>query len=99
MRSLNGCPSASTPVTVIGTACVILGGGREKKEDAVDPAVGIVFHKKVGDHVSEGETLATIHYNAETRFLRARQLLEASCVIADAPPAQSRPLIHRVIGS
>src|SRR6476661_1213149 len=33
----------------IGTACVILGGGRERKEDSVDPAVGIVLHKKVGD--------------------------------------------------
>ena len=33
----------------IGTACVILGGGREHKEDSVDPAVGIVLHKKVGD--------------------------------------------------
>ena len=39
----------------IGTACVILGGGRERKEDSVDPAVGIVLHKKVGDHVAAGE--------------------------------------------
>ena len=36
----------------VGTACVILGGGRERKEDSVDPAVGIVLHKKVGDPVS-----------------------------------------------
>ena len=35
----------------IGTACVILGGGRERKEDSVDPAVGIVLHKKVGDRI------------------------------------------------
>src|SRR6266852_3536036 len=47
----------------VGTACVILGGGRERKEDSVDPAVGIVLHKKVGDRVSGGEPLATIHYN------------------------------------
>src|SRR5215472_14830302 len=33
----------------IGTACVILGGGRERKEDSVDPSVGVVLHKKVGD--------------------------------------------------
>ena len=46
---------------------MILGGGRERKEDSVDPAVGIVLHKKVGDAVSTGEPLATIHYNAEAR--------------------------------
>ena len=82
----------------VGTACVILGGGREKKEDAVDPAVGIVLHKKVGDAVSAGEPLATIHYNVESRAQRARQLLEESFHIADSPPGATRPLIHRVIG-
>jgi pyrimidine-nucleoside phosphorylase len=83
----------------IGNACVILGGGRERKEDSVDPAVGIVLHKKVGDGVSKGESLATIHYNAEARAGRAKQLLEESYHIADAPLSEKRPLIHRVIGN
>jgi pyrimidine-nucleoside phosphorylase len=82
----------------IGTACVILGGGRERKEDSVDPAVGIVLHKKVGDAVCAGEPLATIHYNSETRADRARILLEKSYQIADSPMSEKRPLIHRVIG-
>jgi pyrimidine-nucleoside phosphorylase len=82
----------------IGTACVILGGGRERKEDSVDPAVGIVLHKKVGDAVSAGEPLATIHYNSETRADRARILLEESYQIADSPVSEKRRLIHRVIG-
>jgi len=81
----------------VGTACVILGGGRERKEDSVDPAVGIVLHKKVGDAVAPGEALATIYYNAETRALRARQLLEESFQIAASPSREKRPLIHRVI--
>jgi pyrimidine-nucleoside phosphorylase len=81
----------------IGTACVILGGGRERKEDSVDPAVGIVLHKKVGDPVSSGEALATIYYNAEARAVRARQLLDESYQIADSPVHEKRPLIHRVI--
>jgi pyrimidine-nucleoside phosphorylase len=81
----------------IGTACVILGGGRERKEDSVDPSVGIVLHKKVGDRVAAGELLATIYYNAESKAARARHLIEASCKIADAAPAK-RPLIHRIIG-
>jgi pyrimidine-nucleoside phosphorylase len=90
---------ASVQCEQIGTACVILGGGRERKEDSVDPAVGIVLHKKVGDGVSRGEPLATIHYNAEARAGRAKQLLEESYQIADAPLSEKRPLIHRVIGN
>jgi pyrimidine-nucleoside phosphorylase len=81
----------------IGTACVVLGGGRERKEDSVDPAVGIVLHKKVGDAVSTGELLATIHYNSEARAQRACELLEESYQIADSP-VEKRPLIHRIIG-
>jgi pyrimidine-nucleoside phosphorylase len=82
----------------VGTACVILGGGRERKEDSVDPAVGIVLHKKVGDRVAAGEPVATIYYNAEATATRARQLIEASYVVTDAAPSTKRPLIHRVIG-
>jgi pyrimidine-nucleoside phosphorylase len=89
---------ASLQCEQIGMACVVLGGGRERKEDSVDPSVGIVLHKKVGDAVSAGELLATIHYNAETRADRARQLLEESYRISDSPPHEKRPLIHRVIG-
>ena len=80
-----------------GVACVILGGGRERKEDSVDSSVGFVLHKKVGDKVSAGESLCTVHYNSGDRAARAKALLEASFQIEDAPPAQLRPLIHRVI--
>ncbi len=82
----------------VGTACVILGGGRERKEDTVDLAVGIVLHKKIGDAVAADEPLATIHYNAEARAVRARQLLGESYQIYDTPAREKRPLIHRVIG-
>jgi len=82
----------------IGTACVILGGGRGRKEDAVDPAVGIVLHKKVGDRVATRDAIATIHYNREAQAARARQLIEASCEVAEGTPPTKRPLIHRVIG-
>ena len=80
----------------IGTACVMLGGGRERKEDSVDPAVGIVLHKKVGDRVAAQEPLATIHYNSEARAERVQRMMAESIQIADASPAK-RPLIHRVI--
>jgi pyrimidine-nucleoside phosphorylase len=89
---------ASMQCEQIGTACVILGGGRERKEDSVDPAVGIVLHKKVGGRVASGEPLATVYYNAEAQAPRARQLIEASCVVTDEPQFTKRQLIHRVIG-
>jgi pyrimidine-nucleoside phosphorylase len=98
LSSPKGGYLASLKCEQVGTACVILGGGRERKEDAVDPAVGIVLHKKVGEAVSAGEVLATIYYNAETRAARARQLLEQSYQIADSPVREKRPLIHRMIG-
>jgi pyrimidine-nucleoside phosphorylase len=87
---------ASIECEQMGTACVILGGGRERKEDAIDPAVGIVLHKKVGDKVAAGEGIATILYNSEPKAQHARRLIESSYTIADVPPPK-RPLIRRVI--
>jgi len=86
----------ATQCEQIGTACVILGGGREKKEDSVDPAVGIVLHKKVGDRVEAGEPLATIHHNSDAKAERAKQLIASSCEIGEVPPAK-RALVHRII--
>jgi len=88
---------ASIQCEHVGIASLALGGGREKKEDRIDPAVGIVVHKKVGDAVEAGEPLATLHYNSEARLKEARRLLEASYMVAQQPPISRRPLIHRII--
>lgn len=87
---------ATIQCEAVGTACVVLGGGREKKEDAIDPAVGIVLHRKVSDRVAAGDALCTIHYNDEARMARAKQLLQQSFSIADSMPAPQK-LIHRII--
>ncbi len=81
----------------VGTACVVLGGGREKKEDAVDPAVGIILHRKVGDRVVAGEPLCTVHANSESRGARASKMLMDSYQITDALPATTKSLVHRII--
>ena len=80
----------------VGTACVVLGGGREKKEDTVDPAVGIILHKKVADRVALGEPLCTIAYNSEARATQAKKLLFDSYQISDSIPVPKK-LIHRII--
>jgi pyrimidine-nucleoside phosphorylase len=82
----------------VGIASVILGGGRSKKEDSVDPSVGIVVHRKLGDAVTRGEPLCTIHYNSETQAAEAGPLLQKSLVISEDAP-DKKLLIHRVIGA
>ncbi len=82
----------------IGLASVWLGAGREKKEDAVDPAVGLIVHKKLGDAVREGEPLMTLHYNAAARVDAAVALVAESYRIADSAP-EKRGLVRRVIGA
>ncbi len=96
VRSAQGGHVASIDCEAVGHAGVILGGGREKKEDAVDPAVGIVLHRKLGDVVAAGELLCTVHANSETRAARAIELLARSYRITETPPAKKK-LIHRVI--
>jgi pyrimidine-nucleoside phosphorylase/thymidine phosphorylase len=82
----------------IGTAGVLLGGGRARKEDSVDPAVGIMVHKKIGDHVSAGEALCTVYYNSAERLANAAPLMEKSYTIEAAASLQKRQLVHRIIG-
>jgi len=81
----------------MGTACVALGGGRERAEDSVDHAVGLVLHKKVGDAVAKSEVLCTIHHSTDENLLRARMLIEESYDIGSAPPAKLKPLVHKII--
>jgi pyrimidine-nucleoside phosphorylase len=82
-----------------GIALAILGGGREKKEDAIDHAVGLQFHKRIGDRVEKGEPLATIRYNAGARLAEAKDLISENYFIAQEPPSQKRPLIRRILGA
>jgi pyrimidine-nucleoside phosphorylase len=65
----------------VGLAVVDLGGGREKKGDPIDYAVGVITHCKVGDRVTERTPLFTIHANDEGRLAAARErLLQAHTI-------------------
>src|ERR1700676_1543890 len=90
---------AGTRREQLGVACVVLGGGREKKEDTIAPAVGLEFHKRIGDAVKRGEPLCTLHYNANSRLDEAQRLVETAYQIATEKPKSIPPLIHRVIGA
>ncbi|MGH9602727.1 MAG: thymidine phosphorylase [Terriglobales bacterium] len=81
----------------VGIASMLLGGGREKKEDSIDPAVGLVLHKKVGDAVAEGEPLCSLHYNSEWHLEEARSMLEQSYIIVPEPPKAGAGLVRQRI--
>ena len=88
----------ATECEQFGTACVALGGGRAKKEDGIDPAVGLIVHRKIGDFVARGEALCTLHYNDAGRLDEARHLVETAYRFAPEPPSP-RPLVRRVLGA
>jgi pyrimidine-nucleoside phosphorylase len=67
----------------VGEAAVLLGAGRARKSDAIDHAVGIVIHKKVGDRVETGEPLLTIHANDGARLAEARQMTLTAHIFSD----------------
>jgi pyrimidine-nucleoside phosphorylase len=81
----------------MGVASMMLGGGREKKEDAIDPAAGIMLAKKVGDAVTAGETLCTAHYNRDVRHAEAMELLRGCFEIGPERPTK-KPLVRKIIG-
>ncbi len=78
----------------IGSASVLLGAGRQKKGDPLDFAAGITLHKKRGDYVQKGESLATF-YGAADKFEAAAAEYRSGLVIrrgeAGGSPAGVRP--------
>jgi pyrimidine-nucleoside phosphorylase len=90
---------ASIECERLGVACVVLGGGREKKEDKIDPAVGLEFHKRIGDAVERDEPLCTLHYNSDARLTEAVNLAKSAYSIEPEKPGALPPLVYRVIGA
>lgn len=80
----------------IGICSLILGGGRETKECAIDLSVGLVLHKKVGDAVKKGESLAVIHANDQAKLDMAKErFLQAYTIASD--PVEKKPLIKGIV--
>jgi thymidine phosphorylase len=75
-----------------GMAIVVLGGGRQKSDDIVDPGVGVDFLKKPGDRVAKGEPLAHYCYNDDTRYAESLRRMKAAIKVSDGP-ARVMPLV------
>lgn len=78
----------------LGVASMHLGAGRATKDDVIDLAVGIVLHKKIGDQVEAGESIATIHANQQDVEAVKQKVLNAVKINHERI---EYPLIHKVI--
>ena len=80
----------------IGICSLILGGGRETKDSQIDPAVGLVFSKKVADPVKKGDLLATIYGNDEEKVKQAVKHFKENFHIAKDQPEKPQ-MIKQVL--
>lgn len=80
----------------IGIASCMLGAGRERIEDKIDPAAGIIIEKKIGDKIKKGERLAVLHYNSEEKISEPYKRLQSAIFIGSKKPRKKR-LIRRII--
>ncbi|MBF7016543.1 pyrimidine-nucleoside phosphorylase [Staphylococcus durrellii] len=78
----------------IGVVSMMLGAGRQTKEDDIDLSVGIVLNKKVGDQVKKGDSLLTIHSNSEN-IDNVKEKLNNSITISEK--GNNPTLIHKII--
>jgi len=89
---------ADMNAAMIGSAAQMLGAGRAKKEDVIDPAVGLVMQVRRGDYVKAGAPLCVLYVNDETYLQQAEQLLYRAITVADAPPAEM-PFVYGIVES
>ncbi|MEE8456480.1 MAG: thymidine phosphorylase [Acidimicrobiia bacterium] len=80
----------------IGAAGVRLGGGRATKDDIIDPSVGFLIEAKVGEAVDEGDLLARIAYNDETKLQSALLALDNAWEIGDDPPSAHDLILGKI---
>lgn len=94
------CPTdgfiGSMNAEIIGSSSVILGAGREKKEDTIDFGAGIVLHKKTGDFCKKGESLATLYTNKAETLKSAEKCFLEAISLGDKEP-EKVPLIYKVV--
>jgi pyrimidine-nucleoside phosphorylase len=94
VRAASAGVVASINTEEVGHAAAELGGGRRTKEDEIDPTVGFIFHKRLGERVEAGEALVTVHYNDEARLKLSLARLEPAIVVAErSGPGVPGPLI------
>lgn len=80
---------------LIGEAVRTLGAGRYRKEDRIDPNVGIILKKKIGDYIEKGEVLLEIYYNSEEKLASSLRFIERAISI-NKDAVERYPLVYSI---
>lgn len=80
-----------------GIASMLLGAGRQKKEDTIDPSAGIILNKKIGDYVAADESIARFYFNNKISAKEAEDIFLSGIEIGLERPEPIN-LIHEIIG-
>ena len=80
----------------IGISAVILGAGREKKDDTIDMSAGIIINKKTGDKVNKGDVIATLYSCNKASFESAKNKFLDALEFSENEPTKE-PLIYKII--
>ena len=80
----------------IGTAAQILGAGRATKEESIDPAVGLVMKKRLGDFVRADEPLCVMYVNDESKLDAALDMFHSAFEYSGKKP-EYRPMVYDVV--
>lgn len=81
---------------MIGTSAQLLGAGRAKKGDIIDPSTGLIMHIRRGDCVSPGNPIATMYVNDDSHLNVAKHMLLDSISILDEPPTPM-PMVYKEV--
>jgi pyrimidine-nucleoside phosphorylase/thymidine phosphorylase len=84
---------------VMGEASMHLGAGRERSDATIDPAVGLVFEKKVGDAVRTGERVCVVYANDRSRLAWALDMIRKAIIISPDPISPGPLVLERVLCS
>jgi pyrimidine-nucleoside phosphorylase len=80
----------------IGTASLLLGAGRKRSEDKVDPSAGIILHFKIGEKVKKGNALATLYFNDEKPIEDVKKMLIDAIGISLQKTQRPRLIIQKI---
>lgn len=86
----------SMDAELVGRASMALGAGREHLDSVIDPAVGLVFEKKVGDAVKPGDCICRLEFNDAGTLPVARRILKQAIQISPQAPDAHPVLLERV---
>ena len=86
----------SVTASEIGRASLLLGAGRIRKEDPINPAVGIVMAKRIGEWIDAGEPLAHLHVSSHSNTQTAAEFVRGAVVLSQEPVI-APPLIYASI--